>query len=51
MDIGRTPPDPKQGGTATTWSLELLTRRLRREAGLEHIDPTTVPSLLSSKPG
>jgi transposase len=41
LDIGRTPPDPKQDGTAT-WSLELLARRLRREVGLEHVDPTTV---------
>jgi transposase len=41
LDIGRTPPDPLRDGTAT-WSLELLTRRLRRERGLEHIDPTTV---------
>jgi transposase len=41
LEIGRTPPDPQRDGTAT-WSLELLTRRLRREPGLEHIDPTTV---------
>jgi transposase len=41
LEMGRTPPDLKQDGTAT-WSLELLTRRLRREPGLEHIDPTTV---------
>ena len=41
LDIGRTAPDPLRDGTAT-WSLELLTRRLRREPGLEHIDPTTV---------
>ena len=41
LDIGRTPPDPVRDGTAT-WPLELLTRRLRRECGLEHIDPTTV---------
>jgi transposase len=41
LDIGHTPPDPARDGTAT-WSLELLTRRLRREHGLEHIDPTTV---------
>jgi transposase len=40
-DIGRTPPDPTLDGTATR-SLELLTRRLRREPGLELIDPTTV---------
>jgi transposase len=41
LDVGRTPPDPQRDGTAS-WSLELLARRLRREAGLEHIDPTTV---------
>jgi transposase len=41
LEIGRTPPDPDHDGTAT-WSLELLTRRLRQERGLEHIDPTTV---------
>jgi transposase len=41
LEIGRTPPDPLRDGTAT-WSLELLTRRLRREPGLQHIDPTTV---------
>ena len=41
LDIGCTPPAPLRDGTAT-WSLELLTRRLRRERGLEHIDPTTV---------
>ena len=41
LEIGRAAPDPKRNGTAT-WSLELLTRRLRREPGLEHIDPTTV---------
>ena len=41
LDLGRTPPDPVRDGTAT-WSLELLTRRLRREPGLERIDPTTV---------
>lgn len=41
LDIGRTPPDPRCDGT-TNWSLELLTHRLRREPGLEHIDPTTV---------
>jgi transposase len=41
LEIGRTLPDPQRDGTAT-WSLELLTRRLRHEPGLEHIDPTTV---------
>ena len=41
LEIGRTAPDPQRDGTAT-WSLELLTRRLRREPGLDHIDPTTV---------
>jgi transposase len=41
LDIGRARPDPLRDGTAT-WSLELLTRRLRRESGLEQIDPTTV---------
>ena len=41
LDIGCTPPNPTRDATAT-WSLELLTRRLRREPGLEHIDPTTV---------
>jgi transposase len=41
LEIGRTPPDPLRDGTAT-WSLELLTRRLRNEPGLEHIDPPTV---------
>jgi transposase len=45
LDIGRTPPDPVRDGTAT-WSLELLTHRLRRERGLEHIDPTTVRRFL-----
>jgi transposase len=41
LDIGRMPPNPRRDGTAT-WSLELLTRRLHCEPGLEHIDPTTV---------
>ena len=41
LEIGRTPPDPQRDGTAT-WSLELLTRRLRREAGLEHIERQTL---------